>query len=67
MLEVGETRLLTYSLENGMAGVEFKSSDPNVCKVDPETGELTAKSSGGVIITATTHNGKTDTCEVHVN
>ncbi len=67
MLEVGETRLLTYNLENGMAGVEFKSSDPNVCKVDPSTGEITAKTSGGVLITATTHNGKTDTCEVKVN
>ena len=65
-LKKGETAQLEAVLQDGMSSVTYKSSDPNVCKVNSETGELTAKSSGGAIITATTHNGKSAKCEVKV-
>ena len=63
-LKTGEKAQLEASLQGGMSSVTFKSSDPNVCKVNSETGEITAKTTGGVIITATTHNGKSANCEV---
>ena len=65
-LKTGEKAQLEAVLEDGMSTVTYKSSDPNVCKVNSETGELTAKSTGGAIITATTHNGKSVNCEVKV-
>lgn len=66
VLRPGDTFKLETVLHNGMSGVTYKSSDPKVCSVDSETGELTAKTVGGVIITATSHNGKTANCEVKV-
>ena len=65
-VSVGEKAQVTAVLSNGMSNVTYKSSDPNVCKVNSVTGELKAKSKGGAVITASTHNGKTAYCEVTV-
>lgn len=65
-LQCGGSFQLEASLIDGMSTVTFQSSDPNVCKVDKVTGKLTAKLTGGAVITATTHNGKTASCEVKV-
>ena len=64
---VGESVQITAQLSNGMSNLTYKSSDPNVCKVDSTTGMLTGKSTGGAVITATSHNGRTAYLDVTVN
>ncbi len=46
--------------------IMYKSSDPTVCKVDKETGVLSAKSPGTSRITVTTYNGESQSFEVNV-
>lgn len=46
--------------------VQFTSSDATVATVTPVQGKVTAIKAGTAIITATTVNGKTATCEVTV-
>ena len=63
---VGESVQIPAQLSNGMSNLTYKSSDPNVCKVDSATGMLTGKTKGGAVITATSHNGKTAYLDVTV-
>ena len=44
----------------------FKSSDPFVCKIDKETGLITAKSPGFSRVSVTTYNGESQSIEVNV-
>ncbi len=67
-LGVGETFQLTYKLTSGSsASVTFSSDNEAAVSVDPATGFITAKGVGTAVITARTHNGKTDTCKVTVS
>ncbi|MEG0986938.1 MAG: Ig-like domain-containing protein, partial [Clostridia bacterium] len=62
----GDTQALTYTLPAGCAGaVSFKSSKPGVASVDA-FGTVTGLKKGKTTITATTYNGKKDTCTVVV-
>lgn len=66
-LSVGNTHELTYTVGGSSSrGVIFKSSDPNVVRVDKATGTLTAKAEGGARITVTTYNGVSDYVDVRV-
>lgn len=65
-LRVGESIQLESEISGGSSHVTYKSSDPNVCRVDLVTGVLTGKSNGGAVITVTTYNGKSATCFVRV-
>ncbi len=63
---VGETRKLTATLNEKAAGeITWESSDSAKVSVD-NTGKITAKAIGSATITATTFNGKTDSCLVTV-
>ena len=64
---MGETAKLTATLTNGSAGAcEFTSSDAWVARVDPHTGVITARGTGTAVITATSYNGNSASCIVHV-
>ena len=66
-LGVGETYALSYSLPKDTAAtIQFESSDPSVVAIDEETGLMRALQPGQAVITATTHNGKSDHCTVTV-
>ncbi len=47
--------------------VTWSSNAPAIAEVNSSTGEVTAKAKGTAVITATTSNGKTDTCTVIVD
>lgn len=66
-LGTGDTAQLKAELtKNSWSNVRFTSSDPTVVEVD-DTGLVTALRGGTAVITAATHNGKTDTCVVTVS
>ena len=67
-MEIGENEKLTANITPSNAtdkNVTWQSSDESIATVD-ETGEITAKKSGVVIITATTSNGKSSTITINV-
>ena len=67
-MEIGENEKLTAIITPSTAtdkNVTWKSSDESIATVD-STGEVTAKKSGVVIITATTSNGKSSTITINV-
>lgn len=68
-LEVGGTATLKATVSPDDASdksVQFSSSDTAIATVTPVQGKVTAVAEGTAIITATTANGKTATCEVTV-
>ena len=67
-MEIGENEKLTVTITPSNAtdkNVTWQSSDVNVATVD-QTGEVSAKKSGVVTITATTSNGKSSTITINV-
>ena len=67
-MEIGENETLTAIITPSNAtdkNVTWQSSDENIATVDT-TGEVTAKKSGVVTITATTSNGKSNTITINV-
>ena len=67
-MEIGENEKLTATITPSNAtdkNVTWQSSDVNVATVD-QTGEVSAKKSGVVTITATTSNGKLSTITINV-
>lgn len=68
MLPVGETLTLIPALTPLLptdTTVAWTSSDPDIATVD-ENGVVTGLADGTAVITATSHNGFTDTCTVRV-
>ena len=64
-LGVGETTELSYELTKSSTGqVTLESSNPSVARV--EGGTVRAIGAGTAVITATTYNGKTASCQVTV-
>ncbi len=47
--------------------ITWSSNAPTIAEVNSSTGEVTAKAKGTAVITATTSNGKTDTCTIIVD
>ena len=67
-MEIGENEKLTAIITPSNAtdkNVTWQSSDESIATVDA-TGEITAKKSGVVTITATTSNGKSSTITINV-
>ena len=67
-MKIGENETLTAIITPSNAtdkNVTWQSSDENIATVDT-TGEVTAKKSGVVTITATTSNGKSSTITINV-
>lgn len=64
---VGEKKTLHPTIEptGATATLTWESSNSNVVEVN--NGELTAKSKGTARITVTTHNGKSDYCDITVH
>lgn len=66
-LNVDETYTLTRLVpENSAAEYTWSSSDSDVAEVYSD-GKVTAKKAGTVVITLTSHNGKTAECRVTIN
>ncbi len=67
-IKAGQTFALSVKLPEGTASNKliFKSSDPFVCKIDKETGLITAKSPGFSRVSVTTYNGESHSIEVNV-
>lgn len=65
---IGEKYTLKYAFTNelGACGVTFSSSKSSIASVNKESGEITAKKTGTVTITAKAENGKKVTCKVTV-
>ena len=67
-MEIGENEKLTANITPSNAtdkNVTWQSSDESIATID-STGEVTAKKSGVVTITATTSNGKSSTITIDV-
>ena len=67
-LELGESKVLTATITPSNAtdkNITWKSSDENIATISSE-GEIIAKNSGTVDITATTSNGKTNTIKINI-
>ena len=67
-MEIGENEKLTANITPSNAtdkNVTWQSSDESIATID-STGEVTAKKSGVVTITATTSNGKSSTITINV-
>ena len=54
-------------LPHGAGSVHYSSSAPDVATVDYSTGLITARERGDCVIYATTYNGHTAECKVHVS
>lgn len=66
-LSVGESSNVRYTVPKGCYGsATLESSDPEIAAVDSETGEVVGLKPGVATITATTFNGKHDSCVVSV-
>lgn len=68
-LEVGKSKTLTATITPSNAtdkSITWKSSDESIATVNTK-GEITAKKSGTVDITATSSNGKTSTIKININ
>ena len=65
-IETGETRRLNLTVRPNYAedGIEFITSDPNVCTVDSQ-GRVTGRGAGTATVTAIC-DGVSDTCRVNV-
>ena len=65
-LQVGDTLQPTVIFDEDSAShaLQFQSSDPDICRVDRDTGELTARKPGTVTITVKTYNRVFGSCEV---
>ena len=68
VVTAGETGQLEVVLPEGTASnaLSFQSSDPDVCRINKTTGEVTAKKEGTVTITVKTYNRVSATCFVKV-
>ncbi|MEE1056937.1 MAG: Ig-like domain-containing protein [Acutalibacteraceae bacterium] len=68
-LGIGETFDLNSSLpvECGAYSIKYSTNNSNVASVKSAGGLVTAESIGKAVITATTYNGKTVSCNVTVN
>lgn len=56
--------VVTFSENTVSHALGFQSSDPDICKVNRETGEITAKAAGTVTLTVKTYNRLSATCTV---
>lgn len=68
-IDIGENKNLTATITPNNTtnkNIEWKSSDESIVTITT-TGEITAKKSGEVNITASTSNGKTSTIKIIVN
>ena len=67
-LAVGESLQpsVVFAENTASDALSFQSSDPDICKVDKTTGELTAKKAGVVTLTVKTYNHVAATCKVTV-
>ena len=67
-VKLGESLRLEPVTPEGTASnyLSFQSSDPDICRVDKSTGELTPKAEGTVTVTVKTFNSKVATCIVKV-
>lgn len=68
-IDIGENKNLTATITPNNTtdkSIEWKSSDESIVTITT-TGEITAKKSGEVNITASTSNGKTSTIKIIVN
>lgn len=68
-LEIGANETLSATVEPSDAAdksVQYSSSDETVATVTPVQGKVSGAKAGTAVITATTVNGKTATCEVTV-
>ena len=68
-LTAGDSIIPTVYFPEGATshGLQFQSSDPDICRVNKVTGELTAKKSGIVTITVKTFNRRFTSCTVVVH
>ena len=60
-------QLNATSLPDGVGSVHYSSSAPSIATVDYSTGLVTPRDKGDCVITATTYNGHTAQCVVHVS
>lgn len=58
---------ITPNTANTKNGVTWSSNNSDIAKVDSKTGVVTGVEKGTAIITATTENGCTDTCQITVD
>lgn len=65
---VGDTLPLETVLAEDTAShaLSFQSSDPDVCRIDKTTGEITARAAGTVTVTVKTYNRLSATCTVTI-
>ncbi|NLF29158.1 MAG: hypothetical protein GX592_14795, partial [Clostridiales bacterium] len=67
LLGVKDSATLKATLNPGSAGAcEFTSDKPDIAKVDPKTGKVTAVSVGTAVVTVKTFNGHESACAVTV-
>ncbi len=68
-LTAGDSMTPTVYFPEGATShaLQFQSSDPDICRVNKLTGELTAKKSGIVTITVKTFNRRFTSCTVVVH
>ena len=58
---------VTFSENTVSHELSFQSSDPDVCHINRQTGEITAKASGTVTLTVKTYNRLSATCKVVIS